>query len=373
MTVEDRLTLLLAQARESGGDAVFRDMAALRSQLSTKAPDLHGEIQALTASLAGGVPARIASSADPAGARAAAAAEIAERERLPIAVVLPALDVACRAAPGIVSPPPPADEWAGDSIAFGSNAAAAPASPPPHPGLYPPPPVYPAGFPTPHLNPHYPPPREPDAWNSYDMSGRPQPFYRKVWFFILVGLVIVGGAVLYTQWTHLFGRTAIAGSSPAAPPAARSDAPPAPPAPPPAEALFSTGGPMLSAAEDGPVLALQQAPDGRRGLSFSVTAEDRLIEGALVLPAGGWDGEATLIGATADGSRSVGTGRFELSATDRPVRLMQVQWRQDGVAAGSTAVAIVGQPGQSDVSTSGATFCLLDGTTGEPIACGQIG
>lgn len=394
MQLEDRLILLLVQARESGGDAALSDLSALRAGLTRKAPDLHGEIQALIAALAQDVPGRIAAAPDPAVARADAAAEIARQERLPIAVVTPALAVAAHAAStlGMSRPRVEEEPWAGDSMVVGMPTP----TPPPAasgPRLDKPlgfAPQYPAGFPNPHAGPHAPAPgphyghgahrpphapaREPDPWNSYDMSGRPQPFYTKVWFFMLIGVLIVGGAVLFTQWNNLFGR---AGGTP---PPVQADAGPErkdtpPRTPPSAETLFNPGGPVLSRVEDGPFIAPQRAPDGRYGLSFSVPSDNGTIQGVLVLPTS-WSGEGTLVG-TANGARSVGGGSFVLdrgdgSAQARPVRRMRVQWRQDGVGAGATGVAVVGLPGQSDVALPGAAFCLMNDATGEAVACGQV-
>lgn len=406
MSVEDRLLLLLAQVRETGGDAAFRDMSVLRSRLSSRAPDLHGEIQALAAALARGVPRRIAAAQDPAAERAAAAAEIAQQEKLPIAVVTPALEVACRAGIDIAPPLEVArdDAWAGDSMVVGGGAGPAPggeagapsggagfAAPPPHvpPHLAPqapsqPPMPAPAPFgghqgfappagPQGYGGEHYAPPHDYEGYgDGYDQPQH-QPFYTKVWFFILLGALIVGGAILYTQWNHLFGRRPVAAGNPANPPAPpNTQQPERPPAPPPAESLFTPGGPVLTEEGDGVPMQMQQAPDGRRGVTFSMVIEGNRIDAALVLPAAGWEGEATLVGTAADGSRSVGTGRFVLSSPDRPVRLMRVQWRQDGLEAGAAAIAIVGAPGQSDVPFSGADLCVMDGTTGEPLACGPI-
>lgn len=390
MTVEDRLILLLAQARESDGESVFQDMSALRSRLSTRAPDLHGEIQALTVALAKDVPGRIAAAPDQAAARAAAAAEIAQQERLSIAVVTPALDVACRAGVSVLPPvgPPADDAWAGDSIVVGGPPPPGPgpgfgAAPPPYwPPPHQPPPQPPAfgghqGYAAPpapygHAGGPAQPPREPDPWNSYDMSGRPQPFYTKVWFFILIGLLIVGGAILYSQWNHIFGRSTAAKSASAEAdrsPEKQKDQPRPPPRPP--APAFRPGGTMLTTTDPTPVVPVQTAPDGRRGLSFSVTVPDGRIDALLELPANGWEGQATITGTTGDGSRSVGVGRFQLNTTDRPSRIMEVQWQQDGVEAGPSAIIFVGKPGQSDVEVSGTGFCLMNSTTREPIACGE--
>jgi hypothetical protein len=136
-----------------------------------------------------------------------------------------------------------------------------------------------------------------------------------------------------------------------------------------------TGGPELQPYGGAlPALPIQASGNGTAGIGFRLTAQNGPIDGIVVLPAGGWDaGQSTLIGTTANGQQSIGTGRYQVGMSGNiPIRVMRVQWQQDGIGAGSTIVGFEGQPGQQDVQLSGAMMCLMDGNTAQPVGCGRV-
>lgn len=358
MTVEDRLLILLNQARQAGGDAALRDTSMLRSRLSSQAPDLHGEIQAMAAALAMGAPGRIGTAANAAAERDLITAEIATNERLATSVVQPGLDVACRGGAGIApAVTAAAAAWAGDSMIVdaGIPPVAQPhAAPPPFP------PRSPQPYPGDYGAPSYP----------------PAPLYTQTWFFALIAGLIIAGAVGYTLWRNWAGN----GSAATAQTAPRDDlAQPTPPArpitPPPAANEPEAGGPVLSANADAlPALPLRMI-NGRYNIGFRVVTEGGPIDGGVLLPAGGWDGETAIVGVNGAGARAVGGGRLGRAQAGRdaaPVRSMVVRWAQDGVGAGDTQILFIGQDGQSEVALSGSTMCLTDGTGDQVIGCGTV-
>lgn len=371
MSVEDRLLVLLTQVRQSGGDAVLRDPHALRSRLSSQAPDLHGEIQALAAALAMGAPARVAAAADPAAERAAVAAEIAGRERLSMGVVQPAVEVACLAGTGGAAAPPPraGGDWVGDSIVAG---------PQPAPGA---PPVYPQN------PPGYPPhmPVSPDP--SWRHAQAAQPWYKNktIVGVAAAGIVIAAFGFSRSQQTDMNTQTPQglpAPNNPVNGPQPQQPGLPQPGLPQPGQpqaqgGQMRTGGPMIAPRGGNlPLLQQQASPGGSVGIGFNVPGAAGPVEAIVVLPAGGWDaGNATLVAVESVGNRqqSVGSGRFQrIQAGSVPVRLMQIQWEQDGLGAGPTCIAFEGTAGQSDVALSGSTMCVMDGACSQAMGCGRI-
>ena len=131
-------------------------------RLNSQAPDLHAEIRALAAAFELGAAARIGAAPNQEAEASALASEIAVRERLSMASVAPAVNVARRlgplsgaprAAPGTPTP----GGWAGDSMAVG------PTPQPPQPAA--PPPYQPT--------PAYQPPQQPAP--NYQQGYAPQP------------------------------------------------------------------------------------------------------------------------------------------------------------------------------------------------------
>lgn len=362
MSVEDRLSALLAQARRSGGEALLHDPAALRAQLSAQAPDLHGEIQALAAAIRMGAAARANGVSDPLSERATIAADIARAEHLSLTVVQPAVEVACRAG---VAPPSVSssggDAWIGDSVMPGAGPPPAPAPAPRPPRRYPPRPAV-----------VYQPPQPAFAGHAA------APFYTRTWFYAAIGALLILGALAVTLLTGggergRGSRTAVppTGSVSAASgaPSAASESTASAPASPAA-----AGGPTLAPyGGTMPVLRAQTQPGGGVALSFTVSGGGETIDGGLVMPAG-WDGETVVTGTNAQGARSVGRGRFQSTRTGNvPMRVMTVTWQQDGVEAGPTMIGFQGQPGQPDVQLSGSIMCVMDGANGQPVGCGRVG
>jgi hypothetical protein len=388
MSVEDRLFALVAQARESGGDALLYDPAALRARLSNQAPDLHGEIQALAAAIAMGAGPRAAGVSDPQAERAAISAEIARREHLSLAVVRPAVDVACLARiPAPPAPPSAGDAWIGDSIMVGGVA-----TPPPAPPAA----EQPQGFAPPpytgqsRLSHSVPPGTTPYAPRAAAAAAA-APFYQRIWFYVALGALLILTAIGYTTLNGTRGgttrRDVAAAPAPQAPAAAldsdsaaavadsgasgRSAAAAAPTT----ASEPPIGGPSLQPyGATMPVLHVQPLAGGQSAVGFTLVGDNGPIRGAVLLPAAGWEsGDSVLTGRTADGAQAAGRGRYQLTVNRGiPMRVMQVAWSQDEVGAGPTMVGFEGQAGRPDVQLSGSIMCLLDGDNGRPVGCGRV-
>lgn len=364
MSVEDRLLVLLTQAQQSGNTAVLTDPSTLRSQLSSQAPDLHGEIQALAAALAMRAPARIAAAADAGAERQAVATEIAQNERLSMGVVRPALDVACVAGLGasLTATPPPSNGWAGDSVIVGAS--------PPLPPAYPPQPAMP--YPgQPQAPQPYPQPGYPQPGFQAGMPEAPsQPFYKSTKFVSIAAAVIVLAAIGYSQSGLQQQGPVTPTPGPVGPtPGPVTPGPVNPPSGPNTGGEFATGGPDLAPYGGNlPTLTLQQG----RAIGFNLTGTKGTVRGVVVLPAGGWDAGPGSVVANDGQAQSVGTGQFVRKDNNVPIRLMQVQWQQDGLQAGAVVIGFEGQQGQQDVALSGSVMCIMDGGTGQPVACGRV-
>lgn len=366
MSVQDRLLVLLEQARRSDGDAALRDASALRSRLSGQAPDLHGEIQALAAALAMNAPARIATAADPAAERAAIATDIAQRERLSMSVVQAGLEVACLGGGGVdLAKRTEADSWAGDSAVVGADTPAPPVPLPPP--AFPP---HPHPAPPPYGGQPYPPQPNYGPGPHGPAGPRAAPFYTQIWFIALIAGLIIAGAVGYTLWSNYGRGTTAATTTPPVTP------PPVTPATTGTPTDLRPGGPVLAASGATPTpLTRQTSNTGRYGIGFRVAADGGPIDGLLILPNGGWDGgDTNLIATNAAGAQSIASGRLQLLRSDNnvPVRLMQVNWQQDGVGAGATIVGFEGVAGRPEVDLVGSSFCILDGTSRAVIGCGRV-
>lgn len=397
MSVEDRLLVLISQARQAGGDAALHDTAGLRSRLSRQAPDLHGEIQALAAALAMGAPGRIAAAADADAERVVIAAQIARQERLSMSVVEPGLTAACVGGAGL-APTPGGDAWAGDSIVVGAGGGPAPGAPAqdswagdsvvvgtpqpaPPPFAAPPPIASPPPF-APQSAAPYPGQGQQGAGGYPPASGpyaAPAPFYTKTWFFASIALLIVAAAIGYTVWRN-WGAAAPAGqpavAQPGPGPGPVTPGPQPPVTPPPAVAAGpQPGGPTLAALGQ-PLVSLpkQVLADGRVGIGFRVSAPSGPIDGIIILPRGGWDGETMVLARNGAGAQAIGSGRLVLQpgGQDTISRSMRVQWQQDGVGAGQTEIAFASGSEQADVVLSGAAMCIGDPQSGEVIGCGQV-
>lgn len=388
MSVEDRLLVLLTQARQGGNAAALADPSILRSQMSSQAPDLHGEIQALAAALAMGAPARIAAAADPATERQSVATEIARNERLSMGVVRPALDVACVAGPGaaparLATPrQPQPNGWAGDSVVVGADTPPPPPSFSGYPAPQPAAPYAGQGQAQPYPQQAAPPFAQPDAYGihptaqPYPQAGfafgtpnEPQPFYKRTWFFAVIGGAIVLGALGYSQ----SGR-----QQPLVDPNAGPVGPVQPPGPTPGPVnpnqpagpgQYALGGPeLVPYGGNLPTLAVQQGG----AIGFNMTGTSGIIRGVVVLPPNGWDAGPGTVVANNGQAQSSGTGQFVRKVTNVPMRIMQVQWQQDALQAGAVLVGFEGQQTQPDVALAGSIMCIMDGTTQQPVGCGRI-
>lgn len=388
MSVEDRLLVLLTQARQGGNAAALADPSILRSQMSSQAPDLHGEIQALAAALAMGAPARIAAAVDPATERQSVATEIAQKERLSMGVVRPALDVACVAGPGAAAAQPAtpkqpqANGWAGDSVVVGADApppaySSAPANLPPaapYSGHGQAPPPYPQYAAPPFAQPdaygaHPNGQAYPSAGSPFGAPGAAQPFYRQTWFFGVVGAAIVLAAFSYSQSGV---QQPLVGPNPGPVGPVQPPVPSPVPVNPnqPADAgQYALGGPELAAYGGNlPALIVQQ----NGAIGFNMTVANSIIRGVVVLPPNNWNaGQGTVIVSNGQ-AQSAGTGQFVGKVTNVPMRVMQVQWQQDAMQAGAVVVGFEGQQGQQDVALAGSVMCIMDGATMQPVGCGRV-
>lgn len=401
MSVEDRLLSLLVQARQQGGDAALADAPGLIARLSSQAPDLHGEIRALVSALATGAPARIAAAANQTVERQAIAAEIAGRERLSIGVVDPALEVLMLSGiempRGMPTPAPAPGGWAGDSVLVGGGAQPAPAwqpQPAPQPSPGQPQPYAPAG-----------------PW-----SGEPpvdKPVWEQTWFYVVIALLIVGGAFYYMKpapqqqvaqqdgpvqpqvgpdGQPIQPQQGPNGPQPQVgpdgqpiqpqqgqPPQPDRGGPPQPGGGPNGpqngggQGELQIGGPALSTDQASvPRIPIRRAANGALGLGFSLAAQGGTVNGLVVLPPNGWDaGEGTIIGQRGNAT-SLGSGKFvRTQVNGAPMRVMTPTWKQDGLGVGTMCVAIAGQQGQQDVNPAGALMCLMDSTCARPVGCGM--
>lgn len=382
MAVEDRLLVLLTQTRQQFGDAILADPAGLRSRLSQQAPDLHGEIQALAAAITGGAPARVGAAADKAAETQAIVNDIAARERLSVAVVRPAVEVACLAGIGAITPAPASagGGWAGDSEIVRPRAP----EPQPQPAYQP-------------QQPYPPHPAPPPG----GVMGFPEqvPFYRKSWFHwgaaaaVILAVVVGRGVPVEPE-----GDTGGNGPQPAPQPQPQPgpfggnpggggpDQPQGPgtiPQPqPPGNgegAISIANGPTLGDRNGAmPTLTPQRASNGSFGFAFTLPVNGVApIRGAVILPANGWDaGQGTIVGKQSrpnGDAASVGSGRYErVISAGAPVRFMRPVWESDEIGAGPTCIAFAGAAGQQDVSLSGATMCIMDGGCNQALGCGRI-
>src|SRR5690606_11883915 len=96
MSIEDRLHALAQQYGAERGSAALTDPTQLVAQLSSKAPDLHGEIRALAAAIQANAAARIAAAPNTDLEAQAIAAEIAASQKLSMTSVIPAVAVVQR-------------------------------------------------------------------------------------------------------------------------------------------------------------------------------------------------------------------------------------------------------------------------------------
>ncbi|RZJ82600.1 MAG: hypothetical protein EON88_30175, partial [Brevundimonas sp.] len=181
MSVEDRLYALAQQYRDQFGPSGLSNSAQLVSQLSSRAPDLHGEIRALAAAIHADAGGRAARSVNAGLEIEAIAAEIAANEKLSISIVRPAVAVAAKLGP-VAAGAPTAGGWAGDSVIAGASPPASYAPPvaPPHPGGYP--------------QGGYVPPVGPGAEPTLAAA---KPFYQNRW--VLGGVAAVAAFGLYTS------------------------------------------------------------------------------------------------------------------------------------------------------------------------------
>lgn len=367
MSVEARLQALVQNYRAQHGDAGLHNSPQLVAQLSVQAPDLYGEIRALSAAMAGNAAARIAAAPDQDGEAGRVAAEIAGSEKLSMAVATAGVAVARaigpvgQAAPAIPPAPPAVGGWAGDSVAVGAPPPQQPHGQPPAGGYVPPGSVPPPGqASTPiHKNP--------------------------VALAAVAAVALLGGYYVYTQ------RDPAPKSDPVAngqqgPLAGGPQSGPAPsrqgPAAPPGGTQQGAADPFprLVSSGDLPVLAVNSAPNGL-AVPFSIETQAGPALGAVILPTSGWEGgPATVIfGAAGDttGEGQVvnqGSAQMQRLQGQTAGRIGQVQWQRDGLNLGPICVAFVGQAGRNgDIGLSGTTMCVADATCESNAICGRVG
>ncbi len=379
MSVEARLQALVQNYRAQHGDAALNAAPQLIASLSSQAPDLHGEIRALSAAIGGNAAARIAGSPDPEGEAGRIATEIAGAQRLSMAVATAGVAVArslgqTGAAPAAPPAAPPVADggWAGESV-----IAQPAAIPPPQP--YAPPQAMPGYVPPGSM----PPPGAPAS----------QPIYQNK---IVLGAV--GAVVLFL----IYQQTRTPAPTNQVPPAAgpqtggpqtgrqqgggtQGGGTPGPMAgggtqSGPAQ-QESGAPPMLSIAEgQAPMLAISRQSDGTSAIYFQIQTQSGAVVGAVAPPQNGWEGAATGVGFATPGDpnsriTNIGSARLQIMRDQGgTARLGPVQWQQ-GNGIGPLCVAFVVPGRAQDVPANGAgsILCIADGNCQRPIGCGRVG
>ena len=345
MSVEARLQALVQSYRAQYGDAALMQSQQLIAQLSVQAPDLHGEVKALSAAINRGAAARIASAPDPEAEATKVATEIAAAEKLSMAVVTAAVAVArtlggLPAAPAMPPvPPAAASGWAGETVVV---------APQPPTG----------GIPQQGAAPGYVPP------GSMPPGGSPapaKPFYKNP--------LVIGGAIaavlLLLVWS---GQQEVPVTNGQAP----QDGPPQPPGQAP---ILATRAPL-------PTLTSNRNSDGVV-IPFLLQGSSGAAPGVVVLPAGGWDSGPTSVAFGRPGSQggqievmNEGAAQMQrMRGNGGLARAGQVQWQRDGLNIGPICIAFqsaAGQGQQRDVGLSGTTMCVMDGNCQQSIGCGRM-
>lgn len=407
MSVEERLFALAQQCRQQSGDGFLLAASQLTPRLNSQAPDLHAEIRALSAAFAMGAAARINSAANPDAEAATVASEIAVREKLSMASVTPAINVARQIGPlsaGYSGTPAPAG-WAGDSMAVGAaSAPGAPQAPPQAPAYQPPPqhaPPQQQGY-----TPQYtPPPGAPPA------PGQPQNQTDQLKALtknplVMGGLALVAAFVLYQNFNKPSeeittipingdqgqgqgqggqGQGGMQGQGGQGQQGQGQQG----------QGGQGQGGmqgqgqgaqnnpnqmPMLSPnIQNAPTLAVQRHQNGAPAIGFQLQTQRGAAPGIVILPQGGWQSGPVGFGLANPGDfqgqnlATAGQGQFQLQQSNgHPVRLAQIQMQQDQLGVGNVCLAFRGQQGQQDVQLSGAAFCVMDGPCSQPIGCGKL-
>lgn len=379
MSVEARLQALVQNYRAQHGDAALAAAPQLIANLSSQAPDLHGEIKALSAAIGGNAAARIAGSPDPEGEAGRIATEIAGAQRLSMAVATAGVAVArslgqTGAAPAMPPAPAAADGgWAGESVIVQPAATAPP------PQSYAPPPVTPGYVPPGSM----PPPGAPAS----------QPIYQNK---IVLGAVAAAVGFLIYQQTRTpvqptnqvrpavgpqtggpqgggaQGGGMQGGGTPGPTAGGGTQGGPAP----------QEGGapPMLSTAQgQAPTLAVSRQSDGTSAIYFQIQTQSGAVVGAVAPPSNGWEGAATGVGFATPGDpnsqiTNIGSARLQIMRDQGgTVRLGPVQWQQgNGIGPLCVAFVVPGQAQDVPANGAGAILCIADGSCQRPIGCGRI-
>ncbi|MGQ0660771.1 hypothetical protein [Sphingosinicella sp.] len=370
MSVEARLQALVQNYRAQHGDAGLYASTQLIAQLSSQAPDLYGEIRALSAAITGNAVARIAASPDQDGEAQRVATEIAGTEKLSMAVAIAGVAVARAlgpvggpAAPAMPPPPPAAaGGWAGETVVAG---------PAPAPG-YPPA----AGYVPPGS---VPPPGQSAA----------VPIYKNK-----VAIGVAAAVVLLLGYAY----TQRAPSRPQPGPVTNEQGPlaggpqggGAPQGGPGPQGGGAPGGgqqgasgqyPMLSRSGTLPGLQVNRMQNGY-AIPFLIETQSGPAPGGVIVPLNGWDqGPTTIVfgqpGDTTGQGQIVNQGSVQMQRVEGPngpARAGQVQWQQDALNMGPICVAFQApaQTQSGDVGLSGTTMCVMDANCQQSAGCGQV-
>lgn len=346
MSVEARLQALVQSYRAQYGDAALGQSQQLIAQLSVQAPDLHGEVKALSAAINRGAAARIATAADPEAEAAKVATEIAAGEKLSMAVVTAAVTVvralgAVPAAPAMPPPPPAATSgWAGETVAVAPQPPA-PDTPPQGgaPGYLPPGSVPAPGAP----------------------AAPAKPIYKNP--------LAIGGAIaavlLFLVWRQQ-AETPVANNQ------GPRDGPP----------QADGQAPVLASRAPLPTLTSNRTPNGVE-IQFMLQGRSSVAPGAVILPVQGWDTGATQVffgrqnspGGQIEVMNEGAAQMQRMRGEGGLARAGQVQWQRDGLGMGPICIAFqsaAGQGQQRDVGLSGTTMCVMDGDCQQSIGCGRM-
>lgn len=408
MSVEERLYALAQQSRQQSGDGFLLAASQLTPRLNSQAPDLHAEIRALAAAFANGAAARINAAPNPDAEAAAIASEIAVQEKLSMASVTPAVNVARRIGPlvtGYSGTPSPAG-WAGDSMAVGASPApAAPQAPPQAPPQH----YAPAYQPPPQAQQGYAPQYTP-APGAPPAPGQEQSQADKLKALsknplVMGACALVAAFVLYQNFNkpseeintipiQRDGQGGMQGQGGQGQGGMQGQGGQG------QGGMQGQGGqggmqgqggqgqgqgganqaPLLTPNIQGaPTLQVQRFENGAPAIGFQLQTQRGPAPGIIVLPQGGWQSGPVGFGLANPGDfqgqnlATAGQGQFQLQQSNgHPVRLAQIQLQQDQLGVGNVCLAFRGQQGQQDVQLSGADFCVMDGPCSQPIGCGKL-
>jgi len=128
-----------------------------------------------------------------------------------------------------------------------------------------------------------------------------------------------------------------------------------------------------------PTIDRQAGPNNTTMLGFAMMTQTGPAPTVIVLPAGGWDAGAGMVGVWPAGTTdlntqpsSLGMGAFQYTSNNgRSIRYTVPQWQADGIGLGPICIGFESR-GQGDVQLSGSRVCVLDGQCQQVAGCGNV-